>query len=85
MGMSTAFKDADFSRLTPDGAYISRVQHKTFLKVDEEGTEAGAVTGVTVTNISGPPHVDVDRPFLVAIRERLSGTILFIGVVRDPR
>lgn len=87
MGMDAGFcgsASADFSRLTPTGACISRVQQKTFLKVDEEGTQAAAATVVDL-DVSAKTHVDVDRPFIVAIRERLSGTILFIGVIRDPR
>jgi serpin B len=55
--------------------------------VYEEGTEAAAVTsvGAGVTSVpAGPVRVVVDRPFVVAIRERLSGTILFMGRVTDP-
>lgn len=87
MGMGPAFvPEADFSRMTPAvDAHISAVRQKTFMKVDEEGTVAAAVTSVTVGVTSAPPGLYVDRPFLVAIRERLSGTILFLGVVRDPR
>jgi serine protease inhibitor len=87
MGMGPAFvPEADFSRMTPaPDAYISEVRQKTFMKVDEEGTVAAAVTSVTVGATSMPEGLFVDRPFLVAIRERLSGTILFLGVIRDPR
>jgi serpin B len=87
MGMGPAFvPQADFSRMTPaEDAYISAVRQKTYLKVDEEGTVAAAVTSVTVGVTSAPMGLYVDRPFLVAIRERLSGTILFLGVIRDPR
>jgi len=85
MGMDVAFSGAaDFTRLTPSGGYIGEVRHKTFLKVDEEGTEAAAATSVSIEQSLGP-HLFVDRPFLVAIRERFSGAILFIGLVRDPR
>jgi serpin B len=52
--------------------------------VDEAGTEAAAVTSVGVGVTSAPPMVRVDRPFLFAIRERLSGTILFVGRIMDP-
>jgi serine protease inhibitor len=90
LGMEVAFctsGTADFSLLYP-GACITRVKHKTFVDVDEEGTEAAAVTsveiGVTCAGCGGPPHVVVDRPFLVAIRERLTGTILFLGKVMNP-
>jgi serine protease inhibitor len=87
MGMGPAFvPTADFSRLTPaEDAYISAVKQKTFLKVDEDGAEAAAVTSVTVGVTSAPMALQINRPFLVAIRERLSGTILFLGAIRDPR
>ena len=53
--------------------------------VDEEGIEAAAATSVAISLTSMPPGITVDRPYLLAIRERLSGTILFIGAIRDPR
>ena len=92
LGMREAFCGdwaTDFTRLYPaGGACITRVKHKTFVDVYEEGTEAAAVTSVEIGVTSaggGPPHIVVDRPFLFAIRERLSGTILFIGRILDPR
>ena len=88
MGMPSAFLPmaADFSRMTPAAdAHISAVRQKTYMRVDEEGTEAAAVTSVTVSLTSAGPGIVLDRPFLVAIRERLSGTILFLGAIRDPR
>lgn len=87
MGMEPAFiPSADFSLMTPAAdAHISRVKQKTFMKVDEVGTEAAAVTSVVIGATSVPLGLYVDRPFLVAIRERLSGSILFLGVIRDPR
>jgi serpin B len=90
LGLAPAYCDAaglppDFTRMDPSGqACISQVKHKTFVLVDEAGTEAAAVTSVGVGVTSAPPMVRVDRPFLFAIRERLSGTILFIGRVMDP-
>ena len=87
LGMANAFipMEADFTNLVArDDAYISAVKHKTFVQVNEEGTEAAAVTSVEVGVTSMPPTILVDRPFLVAIRERLSGTILFLGRVTDP-
>jgi serpin B len=86
MGMSDAFDQglADFSRITGGpGLYISQVQHKAFVEVNEEGTEAAAATGVALPD-SAPPDMSFDRPFLFAIRERESGVILFIGKVGDP-
>ncbi|MDB4905278.1 MAG: proteinase inhibitor serpin [Gemmatimonadetes bacterium] len=83
LGMGVAFSDAaDFSRMSPSvPVQISSVKQKTFVQVDEEGTEAAAATSVTVVLTSAPQFVDVtvDRPFVLVIRERLSGTILFIG------
>lgn len=94
LGMELAFCTsgaADFSRLYPSAGLgdvcITRVKHKTYVDVYEEGTEAAAVTSVEVGVTSagpGPVHVVVDRPFLVAIRERLTGTILFLGKVMNP-
>jgi serpin B len=85
MGMGRAFSGADFSRMYAGGGVaISTVLQKTFVEVNEEGTEAAAVTKVGMGLVSMPQPFSVDRPFLVAIRERFSGTILFIGKVMDP-
>ena len=89
LGMSIAFErdSADFSKLHDDGGWtwISSVKHKTFVEVNEEGTEAAAATAVEIRNErAGPSCFVVDRPFLFAIREKHSGTILFMGKVMDP-
>jgi serpin B len=91
LGMGIAFRDdcaPDFSRLAPTAQcpYITKVKHKTFVDVYEEGTEAAAVTSVEIGVTSAPLElrVVVDRPFLVAIRERLTGTVLFLGRVMNP-
>ena len=86
MGMPLAFGGgADFSRMAPggEGFFISEVKQKAFVEVDEEGTTAAAVTSVNVVD-SAPPEFRVDRPFVFAIRERFSGTLLFLGQVVDP-
>jgi len=85
LGMGVAFTEAaDFTRMSTGGdrLLITKVVQKTFVDVNEEGTEAAAVTSVGVGPTSGPPTIRVDRPFLFAIRERLSGTILFIGKIQ---
>ncbi len=64
--------------------FVSKVLQKTFLKVDEEGTEAAAATSVEISLESASPSFFFDQPFLFVIRERLSGTILFLGVIGDP-
>jgi serpin B len=88
LGMVVAFSDfADFSRMvTGGGVLISDVLHRTYVDVNEEGTEAAAVTAVIIerTCACGPERIRVDRPFLFALRENLSGTILFMGVIRHP-
>ncbi|HEX5830944.1 MAG TPA: serpin family protein, partial [Gemmatimonadaceae bacterium] len=91
MGMEPALCSgggADFSRLSPLGRSlcISHVLHDTFVDVHEEGTEAAAVTTVVVGIVSAPvrPTMRVDRPYLFAVRERFSGTILFMGAISSP-
>ena len=89
LGMPTAFAPggADFtpmSAIAGRDLFISSVRHKTFVEVDERGTEAAAVTKVTVGIVSAPPSIRVDRPFVFAIRERFSGTILFVGKIVAP-
>ncbi len=89
LGMGIAFRcppdGADFTRIhTPSELCITEVKHKTYIDVNEEGTEAAAVTSVGVGVTSAPPSIQIDRPFLFALRENLSGTILFMGVIRHP-
>lgn len=86
MGMDGAFRPgADFTRLSPEGnrLCIGFVRQKTFIEVDEAGTRAAAVTGVGIVETSFL-GVIADRPYAFAIRERLSGTVLFLGMVGDP-
>ena len=93
LGMPLAFSDAaDFGRLTAERPLkISDVFHRTYVDVDEEGTEAAAATGVVMDSTSagfgGPkPRVFIaNRPFLFLIRDRKTGVILFMGRVTDPR
>lgn len=90
LGMGIAFlANADFSRMyNPDQVrpYITKAVHKTYIKVNEQGTEAAAVTaiGMGTTSYGGPIIFKADHPFLYAIAEKQTGTILFTGVVNDP-
>ena len=88
LGMGVAFSgQANFSRMlagSGPGLRISEVKHKTFLEVNEEGTEAAAVTSVGVVVTSLPPVTVINRPFLFLIREKSTGTILFIGQLANP-
>ncbi|MDZ4700037.1 MAG: serpin family protein [Rhodothermales bacterium] len=92
LGIEDAFVEglADFSGIPQDPAIelvISRVLHKTFVEVNEEGTEAAAVTAAEVSTTSYNPNEPreiffrADRPFIYAIREAHSGAILFIGTL----
>ncbi|MDX1577231.1 MAG: serpin family protein [Gemmatimonadota bacterium] len=86
MGMPLAFSGgADFSRIAPggEGFFLSEVKQKAFVEVNEEGTTAAAATSVNVAD-SAKPSFRVDRPFVFAIRERFSGTLLFLGQVVNP-
>jgi serpin B len=86
MGMSDAFgPQADFSGM--DGGTslsISAVIHKAFIDVNEEGTEAAAATAVVVGLRSMPRSFVVDRPFVFMIRDKKTGSIIFIGRVVNP-
>jgi serpin B len=85
LGMSVAFTGAaDFSGIVPGGGiWIDEVRHKTFVDVNEEGTEAAAVTSVLLVE-SAPMEFRIDRPFIFAIRENFSGTIVFMGTIVNP-
>lgn len=90
MGMPDAFSDtdADFSGIA-EGASIKDIRHKAFVDVDEKGTRAAALTSVemratAVEDPQKPFSMTVDRPFLFAIAQERTGTILFMGSVVDP-
>ena len=100
LGMKSAFDEpagsANFSRIAPrrpsDYLAISQVFHKTFIAVDEKGTEAAAATAVAMLAMARmqspspkPIEVKVDRPFVYAIQHVPSGACLFLGRVTDPR
>lgn len=89
MGMGIAFGNADFSKINPNaGLYISRVIHKTFIEVNEEGTEAAAVTLVELRESSTGGetgiHFYVNQPFIFAIKEKYTNSIIFMGKVMEP-
>lgn len=90
LGMPGAFKQgADFSGMSPlgDRLFISSIVHKTFVEVNEEGTEAAAATADEVILLSVPPPpipFKVDRPFFCALRDDGTGAILFMGSIFEP-
>jgi serpin B len=90
LGMTDAFNDAkaNLSGISEAAKLvISEVMHKSYIKVDERGTEAAAVTGITVgvTSIGPDNSFRVDHPFVFAIREKDTKAILFIGKVLNPK
>ncbi|HEY0017082.1 MAG TPA: serpin family protein [Longimicrobium sp.] len=95
LGMTDAFSQtaANFGALLPaeylarGNVYVSEAKQKVFVEVNEEGTEAAAVTGIEMRATSAPPppaEFVVDRPFILAIRDDTTGALLFIGQVNDP-
>ncbi len=91
LGMAIAFgSGANFTRIRATGGiFISRVIHKTFVEIDEEGTETAAVTLIEFREVSaGEPELDffinVNRPFMFVIREKETGAILFMGKIVEP-
>ncbi|MBO6149529.1 MAG: hypothetical protein J6O55_09340 [Lachnospiraceae bacterium] len=88
LGLKTAFSDnADFSNLAEE-LKISDILHRAKLEVDEEGSRAAAVTEIMMEltgamSVEEPIEFAVDRPFVLAIRDRESGIILFMGMVND--
>jgi serine protease inhibitor len=85
LGMENAFSGAaDFTRINKEGGlFLSEVKHKTWVSVDEEGTEAAAVTSVEVMRGMAGFQFNANKPFIFAIREKNSGSIMFMGVVNN--
>ncbi|MEJ2721847.1 MAG: serpin family protein [bacterium] len=93
MGMAIAFEAgrADFSGMTsqPANLFISSVLHKAVVEVNEEGTEAAAVTEITIGVTAAIPEEKpfrfvADHPFFFVIRDDGTGTVLFLGIINSP-
>ena len=91
MGIQKAFipEAADFSGISEEDLFINEIKHKSYIDVNETGTEAAAVTSAGFATTSfreEPPTVPfiVDRPFLFAITDTQTGVILFLGEVQHP-
>ena len=94
LGMASAFrKGANFSKMIEeaDPLWISKVLQKTFLEVNEKGTEAAAATVIevvtesAVVEVNPPFYMEVNRPFFIAITEEETGVILFMGAIENPQ
>ena len=92
LGMPSAFnEEADFSKMVEEDVHlaISKVKQKTFVDVNEEGTEAAAATSIGIEMTSAPIDeqpflMEVDRPFFVAITDHETNAILFMGSIHHP-
>jgi serpin B len=91
LGMRQAFDshNADFSAMADEPLFVSEVKQKSFVEVNEEGTEAAAVTTVTMRAMAvfrpeKPFEMIVDRPFLFVIGDNSTKSVLFMGIISDP-
>jgi serine protease inhibitor len=87
LGMPTAFgPGADFRPMSPVAPFLSRVAQKTYVKVDEQGTEAAAVSGGAMATSAklNPLVFRADHPFAFSISDQQTGTILFLGAITNP-
>ena len=90
MGLGSLFERPDFSGMTDDEPLqVSGVFQKTFIKVEEGGTEAAAATAILLAGTTSvapePTIINMNQPFVFAIRDTETGHILFFGRVVDPR
>jgi serine protease inhibitor len=86
LGMLDAFDCylADLSGISDADICVDFVKQNTYVDVNEKGTEAAAVTTIGIVDTSMPPTITIDKPFIFAIRERMTNTLLFIGKVEQP-
>ncbi len=85
MGMGLAFTPykANFRGIADADLYIGKAMYKTFVRMDEKGTEAAAATGLTIQTVSAPLPFRADHPFFFLLRDKQSGAILFMGRIGD--
>jgi serpin B len=85
LGMRRAFTElAELQGMADARLFLSDVIHQTYLRIDEKGTEAAAVTAGMAEIVSMPRQFHADRPFFFAIRDNRTGTLLFIGRIEEP-
>lgn len=87
LGMEKAFVEGALMNIAgePHAPFISDIYHKTFVEVNEEGTEAAAVTSVEVGDNAMPAGFYATRPFVFVIRDDRTGSVLFVGKVENPK
>ncbi|HVM31158.1 MAG TPA: serpin family protein [Candidatus Limnocylindrales bacterium] len=85
LGIEDLFGGGDLSGISDSDLWVGGVEHEAVVKVNEEGTEAAAATGAEMPGSAPAVEVRADRPFLFFVRDRHTGSILFMGRVADPR
>jgi serine protease inhibitor len=93
LGMTTAFNEneANFTKMIKESrqVWISKIKQKTFINVNEEGSEAAAATLVKMKTksapLTAPFYMDINRPFFMAITDHKTGAILFMGAISNPQ
>lgn len=80
------FQIADLKGISDEADYVGQAKHRTFMRIDEKGTEAAAATAITIVRaaIMDHPSFIVDRPYMIALRDDDRGEFIFLGVVNDP-
>ena len=86
LGMTDAFNPtlANLSGISDRDIFVSFVKQNTFINMDEQGTEAAAVTTIGIELTALPDQIIINKSFIFAIRERTSNTLMFIGKVMEP-
>ena len=84
MGITNAFNaNSNFSNISKEKVYISKIEQANYFNIDEEGTDAAAVTGTGFVSSPGEPievkELQINRPFLFILKEKSTNTILFMG------
>jgi serpin B len=86
LGIKAVFQKNALQNISDDPRIeVSTVQHQVYVKVDEEGTEAAAATGIGIRATSlPPPGVVADKPFVYLVRDKATGAVLFLGRITNP-
>lgn len=85
MRLQSLFTSPDFSKISPKSTKLSHVQHKAVLELNEDGARSTPNPVENAARLTFPLDYHLDRPFLFVLRDDVTGTLLFIGKILDPR